>query len=84
MGTFLPVSGLIAVAELLVIRQVVLAKKKCIIVLPFVSIVTEKTKHLKNIFSGVDVEIASFHGGARHVDIWDIAVCTIEKVSDFC
>jgi len=55
-------------------------KKKCIIVLPFVSIVTEKTKHFKNIVNSLDLEVASFHGGARRVDIWDVAICTIEKV----
>lgn len=68
------------VAELLVIRQAILEKRKCIIVLPFVSIVTEKTKHFKNLLAKADVEVASFHGGARSVDIWDIAICTIEKV----
>ena len=26
------------------------------------------------------MEVGSFHGGARAVDIWDIAICTIEKV----
>jgi replicative superfamily II helicase len=69
------------VAEILVIRQAILKKRKCIIVLPFVSIVTEKTKHFKNILRGLDLDIASFHGGARHVDVWDIAICTIEKVA---
>lgn len=82
MGMFcLVVTAHIIVAELLVIRQVLLKKKKCIIVLPFVSIVTEKTKHFKNLLAKANIEVASFHGGARSVDIWDIAICTIEKVS---
>jgi hypothetical protein len=67
------------VAELLVLRQAILQKRKCIIVLPFVSIVTEKTKHFRNLFDKCDVEVGSFHGGARAVDVWDIAICTIEK-----
>ena len=55
-------------------------KQKCIIVLPFVSIVTEKTKHFKTILTDVDVQVACFHGGARNVGLWDVAICTIEKV----
>lgn len=68
------------VAELIVIRQTTINKKKCIIVLPFVSIVAEKTKHFRNILEGEKVGVGSFHGGARAVDLWDIAICTIEKV----
>ena len=80
MGSLLLTGVNRAVAEILVIRQVILRKKKCIIVLPFVSIVTEKTKHFRNLLDGAQVEVVSFHGGARQVDQWDIAICTIEKV----
>jgi len=69
------------VAEILLIRQSILKKKKCIVVLPFVSIVTEKTRHFRSLLQYEKVEIAGFHGGARTVDIWDIAICTIERVS---
>jgi len=69
------------VAELLVIRQATLKKKKSIVVLPFVSIVTEKTKHFRNLVDAEKVEVASFHGGARAVGVWDIAICTFEKVT---
>jgi DNA polymerase theta len=68
------------VAELLLIRHTVNLKKKCIVVLPFVSIVTEKTKHFRKILADEKVEIGCFRGGARAPDLWDIAVCTIEKV----
>ena len=71
------------VAEILSIRQSTLQKKKCIFVLPFVSIVTEKTKHFRNLLEGTDVAVESFHGGARPVDTWNIAICTIEKVFVF-
>jgi replicative superfamily II helicase len=67
------------VAELLVIKHAI-RKRKCIVVLPFVSIVTEKTKHFRNVLKDQDIEIASFHGGARSVEVWNIAICTIEKV----
>lgn len=81
MGTISSDGPLIdVVAEILVIRQAVLRKMKGIIALPFVSIVTEKTKHFKNILGKVKVEVACFHGGPRSVDVWDIAICTIEKV----
>jgi len=68
------------VAEILLIRQSILHKKKCIFVLPFVSIVTEKTKHFRNLLDSTDITVESFHGGARPVDTWNIAICTIEKV----
>jgi DNA polymerase theta len=68
------------VAELLSIRHTVNLKQKCIVVLPFVSIVTEKTKHFRKILADEKVEIGCFHGGARAPELWDIAVCTIEKV----
>jgi len=55
-------------------------KEKCIVVLPFVSIVTEKTTHFQKLLAYEKIEIGSFHGGARTIDTWDIAVCTIEKV----
>lgn len=44
------------------------------------SIVTEKTKHFRSLLEGTDVAVESFHGGARPVDTWNIAICTIEKV----
>ena len=74
-------AGKTMVAELLVIRESTVKKKKCIIVLPFVSIVTEKTKHFRKLLANESIEVASFHGGARHVDVWDIAICTIEKAN---
>jgi DNA polymerase theta len=74
---------IIVVAEILVIRQATLHKKKCIVVLPFVSIVTEKTKHFRNLLEKANVQVAAFHGGAREVDLWDIAICTIEKVFSY-
>ena len=68
---------------MIVIRQTTLQKRKCIIVLPFVSIVTEKTRHFRSILEGEKVEVGSFHGGSKAIDIWDIAICTIEKVKGF-
>jgi replicative superfamily II helicase len=68
------------VAELLLIRHTVNLKKKCIVILPFVSIVNEKTKHFRKILADEKVEIGCFHSGARAPELWDIAVCTIEKV----
>jgi len=69
------------VAELLLIRHTVNLKKKCIVVLPFISIVTEKTTYFRKLLADEKVEIGCFHGGARTVDTWDIAICTIEKVT---
>ena len=82
MGYFSPETVVInqLVAEILLIRQSTIKKKKCIVVLPFVSIVTEKTRHFRTILQHEKVEVAGFHGGARTVDFWDIAICTIERV----
>ena len=69
------------VAELLLIRHTVNLKKKCIIVLPFVSIVTEKSTCFRKLLADEKVEIGCFHSGAPTVETWDIAICTIEKVT---
>lgn len=65
--------------ELLLIRHTVNLQRKCILVLPFVSIVTEKARHFRKLLADGNVEIGCFHSGARVVDTWDTAVYTIEK-----
>jgi replicative superfamily II helicase len=76
-------AGKTLVAELLVAKRCCETRKKAIMILPYVAIVSEKTKSLKRLFESQNLEIVGFFGnqGASSIDTVDIAVCTIEKAN---
>ena len=81
---FAPTSGGKSLpAELIMIRNIFRLKKRWLYILPFVSIVNEKTEYLKRILETSNVRIEPFCSQSE--SIWtpnvDIAVCTIEKAN---
>ncbi|KAJ3090357.1 hypothetical protein HK102_004011 [Quaeritorhiza haematococci] len=76
-------AGKTMVAELLVLRRVLSSKKKAIMILPFVAIVSEKTKYLQTMFASENFKIVGYFGnnGSSSFDNVDIAICTIEKAN---
>ena len=81
---FAPTSGGKSLpAELIMLRNIFRLKKRCLYVLPFVSIVNEKTEYLKRICETSNVRIEPFWSQSE--SIWtpnvDIAVWTIEKAN---
>lgn len=77
-------AGKTLVAELLALKCVLEAKKKVIIILPFVSIAHEKASYLQAIFEPQGVRVGGFMGNqspAGGFTATDIAICTIEKAN---
>lgn len=76
--------GKTLVAELLAMKCVLELQKKVILILPFVSIVQEKTNYLKDLLLPVGIKVSGFmgnqspHGGFAAADI---AICTIERAN---
>ena len=57
-------------------------RKKGLLVLPYVSIVTEKTEWLRRVAGNEGYRVTAFHGiHGGDLDKCDIAVCTIEKAN---
>mmetsp|Transcript_90824 Transcript_90824/g.293217 ORF Transcript_90824/g.293217 Transcript_90824/m.293217 type:complete len:2155 (+) Transcript_90824:115-6579(+) len=75
--------GKTIVSEILMLRRVAALKKRAIFVLPFVSIVMEKTKYLQDICQGGKMVVKGFYGGSLDGirEKFDVAVCTIEKAN---
>lgn len=81
---FAPTSGgKSIVSEILMLRAILGFKKRAIYVLPYVSIVSEKTQYLSRLLENVNVKILQLHSQSESV--WtpncDIAICTIEKAN---
>ena len=77
-------AGKTFIAELLALKCVLEAKKKVLIILPFVSIAREKANYLQSIFEPNGVKVGGFMGGHSPVGGFaavDIAICTIEKAN---
>lgn len=72
------------VAEILMLRRVVTTGKVALLVLPYVSICTEKAEHLEALLEPLGKHVRSYYGsqggGTLHKDT-SIAVCTIEKAN---
>lgn len=70
-------------AEILMLRAILGFRKRCLYVLPFVSIVTEKESFLTKILENLNVKIQAFHSQSEAC--WspstDLAICTIEKAN---
>lgn len=70
-------------SELLIFRHLSLKPGKgALLILPFVSVVSEKEASLKRIAEAAGMSVRGFHHGSRSSveDDFSIAVCTIEKV----
>jgi DNA polymerase theta len=65
------------------LRAILGRKKRAIYVLPYVSIVNEKTAYLSKLTENINFKILALH--AQSESVWtpncDIAICTIEKAN---
>ncbi|XP_078428981.1 MUS308 and mammalian DNA polymerase-like protein isoform X2 [Wolffia australiana] len=77
-------AGKSLVAEILMLRRVILTGKMALLVLPYVSICTEKSEHLELLLEPLGKHVRSFYGnqgsGSLPKDT-SVAVCTIEKAN---
>ncbi|KAL7596490.1 hypothetical protein Lser_V15G27853 [Lactuca serriola] len=72
------------VAEILMLRRVLSTRKVAILVLPYVSICTEKAEHLEALLEPLDKHVRSYYGsqgGGTLPKDTSVAVCTIEKAN---
>ncbi|XP_061494347.1 DNA polymerase theta isoform X2 [Rhineura floridana] len=77
-------AGKTLVAELLILKRVLEARKKALFILPFISVAKEKKCYLQAMFQEVNVQVEGFIGGASpavHFSALDVAVCTIERAN---
>lgn len=77
-------AGKTLVSEVLMIKNVLERRKKAIFILPFVSIVREKTNYLQELMTSSGVKVDGYYGGyypPRGFDSLDIIVGTFEKAN---
>lgn len=77
-------AGKTLVAEILTIKTLLERQKKVIIILPFVSIVREKTIYLQDILSSSGIRVEGFMGSQSPpggLQAVHVAICTIEKAN---
>ncbi|KAJ3057486.1 hypothetical protein HK097_004006 [Rhizophlyctis rosea] len=76
-------AGKTMVAELMMLKRVLLTRTKAIFIVPFVSIVLEKVKYMQKMWASERLNIVGYHGntGPRNFDEVDIAICTIERAN---
>ncbi|XP_075244842.1 DNA polymerase theta-like [Convolutriloba macropyga] len=77
-------AGKTLVAELVMIKRILDNNKKCIFILPFVSVVREKVYYMKKLFKKLGIRVEGFMGGEQPnggLTVCDIAICTIEKAN---
>jgi replicative superfamily II helicase len=83
--------GKTLVAELLILRHVLVQRKKVIFVLPYVSLVLEKERYFKRLLTLVNksltakhrIKVRGFHGDQSGLRSYkeNILICTIEKAN---
>ncbi|KAF8535721.1 P-loop containing nucleoside triphosphate hydrolase protein [Trichophaea hybrida] len=73
-------AGKSLVADVLMIKRVLDERRKALVVVPYISIVQEKTRFLEKCLTGIKVEVAAGKAKKWRDDI-DITVCTIEKAN---
>ncbi|XVF48493.1 hypothetical protein PTKIN_Ptkin03bG0194900 [Pterospermum kingtungense] len=72
------------VAEILMLRRVILTGKVALLVLPYVSICAEKAEHLEVLLEPLGKQVRSYYGnqgGGTLPKDTSVAVCTIEKAN---
>ncbi|KAB2049862.1 hypothetical protein ES319_A13G206700v1 [Gossypium barbadense] len=72
------------VAEILMLRRVILTRKAALLVLPYVSICVEKAEHLEVLLEPLGKQVRSYYGnqgGGTLPKDTSVAVCTIEKAN---
>ncbi|XP_058001762.1 helicase and polymerase-containing protein TEBICHI isoform X2 [Hevea brasiliensis] len=72
------------VAEILMLRRVILTSKIALLVLPYVSICAEKAEHLEGLLEPLGKHVRSYYGsqgGGTLPKDTSVAVCTIEKAN---
>jgi replicative superfamily II helicase len=79
------------VAELLILRHVLVQRKKVIFVLPYVSLVLEKERYFKRLLTLMNksltakhrIKVRGFHGDQSGLRSYkeNILICTIEKAN---
>ncbi|KAI4316161.1 hypothetical protein L6164_024167 [Bauhinia variegata] len=72
------------VAEILMLRRVILTGKMALLVLPYVSICAEKAEHLELLLEPLGKHVRSYYGnqgGGTLPKDTSVAVCTIEKAN---
>ncbi|PHJ24184.1 dead deah box helicase domain-containing protein [Cystoisospora suis] len=75
------------VADLIMIRRCLFAGKRCLYVVPHVSLCREKQQFLQSLLSPtVGLRVQAFHSSAASASGWfpgiDIAVCTVEQANN--
>lgn len=73
--------GKTLISEILMIRKILLQRKKCLLILPFISLVLEKVSDLKSKVSCLGILVEAYHSNLSISSIVDadILCCTIEK-----
>ena len=77
-------AGKTLVAELVMIKRILDSNKKCIFILPFVSVVREKVYYMRKLFKRLGIRVEGFMGGEQPsggLAVCDVAICTIEKAN---
>ncbi|XP_063716412.1 DNA polymerase theta-like [Symsagittifera roscoffensis] len=77
-------AGKTLVAELVMIKRILDNNRRCIFILPFVSVVREKVYYMKKLFKRLGIRVEGFMGGEQPnggLAVCDIAICTIEKAN---
>ncbi|KAK7384898.1 hypothetical protein VNO78_30601 [Psophocarpus tetragonolobus] len=72
------------VAEILMLRRVIVTGKMALLVLPYVSICAEKAEHLERLLEPLGKHVRSYYGnqgGGTLPKDTSVAVCTIEKAN---
>ncbi|PPD66977.1 hypothetical protein GOBAR_DD36143 [Gossypium barbadense] len=72
------------VAEILMLRRLILTRKAALLVLPYVSICVEKAEHLEVLLEPLGKQVRSYYGnqgGGTLPKDTSVAVCTIEKAN---
>jgi DNA polymerase theta len=58
--------GKTLVTEILMIRRIIESRKKCIFVLPYISIIQEKRKYFENLFKKTDIKVSGHFSGSKN------------------
>ncbi|XP_017142193.2 DNA polymerase theta isoform X1 [Drosophila miranda] len=77
-------AGKTLVSEILLLKSVLERGKKVLVILPFISVVREKTFYLQDLLTPAGHRVEGFFGGYTPpggFDSIDVAICTIEKAN---